>query len=49
MNSQTTHIRIVDNRANIGEVMRCQQLTKSYPHGNVLAADQLGFALQSYQ
>jgi hypothetical protein len=49
MNSQTTRIRIIDNTANIGEVIRCQQPTKSYPHGNVLPADQLGFELQSYQ
>jgi hypothetical protein len=49
MNSQTTRIRIIDNKADIGEVIRRQKLTKSYPCGNALVADQLGFELQSHQ
>jgi hypothetical protein len=49
MNSQAAHIRIVDNKANVAEVIRCEQLTKRYPRGNVLAVDRLDFEVHSYE
>jgi ABC-2 type transport system ATP-binding protein len=41
MNAQTAKIDIVGNKANVSEVIRCEQLTKRYPDGNILAVDRL--------
>jgi len=41
MNAQTADINIVGNKANVDEVIRCEQLTKRYPDGNILAVDRL--------
>jgi len=41
MNSQTADINIVGNKTDVDEVIRCEQLTKHYPEGNILAVDRL--------
>ena len=47
MNVQTASINIVDNRANVNEVIRCEHLTKRYRDGNILAVDQLDLRVHS--
>jgi len=41
MNSQTADINIVGNKTDVDEAIRCEQLIKRYPEGNILAVDRL--------
>ena len=41
MNMQTANVNMVGNQATVDEVIRCEQLTKRYSDGNILAVDQL--------
>jgi ABC-2 type transport system ATP-binding protein len=41
MSVQTADINIVGDNADVDEVIRCEQLTKRYPEGNILAVDRL--------
>jgi ABC-2 type transport system ATP-binding protein len=46
MNIQTGDISTGGNKADVNEVIRCQQLTKRYPQGNILAVDRLDLKVQ---
>jgi ABC-2 type transport system ATP-binding protein len=41
MSVQTADINMVGDNADVDEVIRCEQLTKRYPEGNILAVDRL--------
>jgi ABC-2 type transport system ATP-binding protein len=41
MNAQTDVINVVGNQTTANEVIRCEQLTKRYSDGNILAVDRL--------
>jgi ABC-2 type transport system ATP-binding protein len=41
MNARTNNTNMVGNRATVEEVIRCEQLTKRYSEGNILAVDRL--------
>ena len=45
MNVQTDNTGIVNDRAAIDEVIVCEQLTKRYSEGNILAVDQLNLGV----
>jgi ABC-2 type transport system ATP-binding protein len=45
MNVQMVEVDTAGSKAGIDEVIRCQQLTKRYPEGNVLAVDRLDLAV----
>ena len=47
MNVQTAHIDIAGNKSGVAEVIRCEQLTKRYPDGNILAVDRLDLSVYS--
>jgi ABC-2 type transport system ATP-binding protein len=47
MNAQTANINIAGNKAHVDEVIRCEQLTKRYPDGNILAVDRLDLRVHS--
>jgi ABC-2 type transport system ATP-binding protein len=47
MNAQTTDINIIGSKANVDEVIRCEQLTKRYPEGDILAVDRLDLKVHS--
>jgi hypothetical protein len=47
MNAQTAEIDIVGNKANVSEVIRCEQLIKRYPDGNILAVNRLHLSIQA--
>jgi ABC-2 type transport system ATP-binding protein len=46
MSAQTADINKVDDRAHVDDVIRCEQLTKRYPDGNILAVDRLDLTVQ---
>ncbi len=41
MSAQAANINIVGDYATVNEVIRCEQLTKRYSDGNILAVDRL--------
>jgi ABC-2 type transport system ATP-binding protein len=46
MSVETTDLNIAGNKADVGEVIRCQQLTKRYREGDILAVDRLDLAVR---
>jgi ABC-2 type transport system ATP-binding protein len=46
MSVQTTGVNMADNKADVARVIRCEQLTKRYPEGNILAVDRLDLAVR---
>lgn len=47
MNAQAANINISGNKAHVDEVICCEQLTKRYPDGNILAVDRLDLRVHS--
>ena len=45
MSVQTADINVVGDNSDAHEVIRCEQLTKRYPEGNILAVDRLDLAV----
>jgi ABC-2 type transport system ATP-binding protein len=45
MSVQTGDANMVDNGAGVDEIIRCQQLTKRYRQGDILAVDRLDLAV----
>jgi ABC-2 type transport system ATP-binding protein len=41
MNAPVANVNMVGDKASVDEVIRCVQLTKRYPEGNILAVDRL--------
>jgi ABC-2 type transport system ATP-binding protein len=46
MSVQTADVNMADSKADVAQVIRCEQLTKRYPEGNILAVDRLDLAVR---